>query len=84
MATRLDQEIEQLEKIVEKCLNRCDAMWDGIRCTLAANHEPTDSHQFPIEFLLTPSLRGLGGHWQAKCVGSDPNALISSERPKEG
>jgi hypothetical protein len=82
VATRLDQEIEQLEKIVEKCLNRCNAMWDGIRCTLTANHEPTNSHKFPIEFLLTPSLRGLGGHWHGTRVGSDPNVLISPERPK--
>jgi hypothetical protein len=83
VATRLDQEIEQLGKIVEKCLNRCNATWDGIRCTLAANHEPTDCHQFPIEFLLTSSLRGLGGHWQRK-PGSDRNTRFSSERPKEG
>jgi len=84
VATRLDQEIEQLEKIVEKCLNRCNAMWDGIRCTLAANHEPTNSHKFPIEFLLTPGLQGLGGHWRGRRVGNDPNELIDPEGTKEG
>jgi len=25
------------------------------RCAVAANHEPTNSHKFPIEFLLTPA-----------------------------
>ena len=84
MASRLDQEIEQLEKIVENCLNRCNAMWDGSRCTLVANHEPTSSHKFPIEFLLTPSLQGLGGHWHGTGVASGLNDLIRPERPEEG
>jgi hypothetical protein len=78
----LDQEIEQLEKIVENCLNRCNAMWDGSRCTLAANHEPTNSHKFPIEFLLTPSLQGLGGHWHGTRVGNDPNELSCPENDR--
>jgi hypothetical protein len=28
------------------------------RCAVAANHEPTNSHKFPIEFLLTPAGKG--------------------------
>lgn len=71
MATRLDKEIEQLEKIVERCMNLCSATWDGIRCSLPANHEPTNSHRFPIEFLLTPSLQGIGGDWQSASAGSN-------------
>lgn len=57
MATRLDQEIEQLENIVEKCLDLCKAMWNGIRCTLPANHERTEPHKFPVKFLNRPKLQ---------------------------
>jgi len=48
--TRLDREIEQLGNIVEKSLNLCDAEWNGVRCTLPANHEPAQRHRFPVEF----------------------------------
>ena len=84
MAMRLDQEIEQLEKIVERCLNLCNATWDGIRCTLPANHEPTHSHKFPIESLLTPSLQGIGGYWQSKWAGSHQNELRGAEGLTDG
>jgi hypothetical protein len=50
MATRLDQQIEQLEKMVEKRLDLCQVTRNGTRCCLPANHEPKDSHKFPIEF----------------------------------
>jgi len=58
MATRLDQEIEQLENIVEALLDLCKVTWNGIRCTLPSNHEPTEPHKFPIEFLRKSGLQG--------------------------
>jgi hypothetical protein len=48
MATRLDQQIEQLEIIVEKCLDLRKVTCDGPLCTL--HHEPTKPHKFPTEF----------------------------------
>jgi uncharacterized damage-inducible protein DinB len=56
MATHWDQEIEQLEHIVEKCLDLCHATWNGTRCTLPANHESTQPHKFPIEFRRAPDV----------------------------
>ena len=50
MATRLDQQIEQLERIVEECLNLCKMTRNGLRCTLPAMHEPTKPHKFRWEF----------------------------------
>jgi hypothetical protein len=50
MATTLDRQIEQLEKIVEAHLDFCNATWNGIRCTLPANHKQTEPHNFPIDF----------------------------------
>jgi hypothetical protein len=61
MATRLDQQIEQLENIVEARLNLCQATWYGIRCTLPRNHTPTDPHRFPIEFSPDIDLSAHGG-----------------------
>jgi hypothetical protein len=55
MATRLDRQIEELEHIVEERLNLCKVTWNVTRCTLPANHDQTESHQFPIEFLQTRS-----------------------------
>jgi len=49
MATRLDRQIEQLENIVEKHLDLCQATWNETRCTLPRNHEPTAPHKFRIE-----------------------------------
>jgi hypothetical protein len=49
MATRLDEQIERLEHMVEKCLNLCKASRHGIRCTLPANHEETTPHRFQIQ-----------------------------------
>lgn len=51
MATRLDQKIEQLGKIVDRCMDLCDASWNGVRCTLPANHLPAERHRFPVHFL---------------------------------
>jgi hypothetical protein len=53
VSTRLDQKIEQLEFIVENRLNLCPATWGGTRCTLPANHAPTEPHKFPADFLQT-------------------------------
>ena len=50
MAKRLDQQIEQLESIVEKCLDLCRVTCNGLRCTLPAQHEPTKPHKFGREF----------------------------------
>jgi hypothetical protein len=47
MATRLDQRIEQLEIIVEKCLDLCNVTCNGLRCTLPAQHEPTKLRKIP-------------------------------------
>ena len=51
MATRLDQQIELLENIVERHLDLCEAAWNGTRCTLPRNHEQTVPHKFLIEYL---------------------------------
>jgi hypothetical protein len=51
MTTRLDRQIEELELIVERLLGLCPVTWNGIRCTLPANHAPTESHSFAIDFL---------------------------------
>jgi hypothetical protein len=53
------------------------------RCALAPNHDPTNSHKFPTEFLLTPSRQGLGRHWHGTRAGSDPNELISPEKTEQ-
>jgi len=59
MATRLDQKIEQLGRIVDRCMHLCDATWNGVRCTLPASHQPAERHRFPVEFLQ--ALQVLGG-----------------------
>jgi hypothetical protein len=51
MATRLDQKIEQLGRIVDQCMHLCDATWNGVRCTLPASHQPGERHRFPVKFL---------------------------------
>ena len=51
MATRLDQQIAQLENIVEQHLNPCQVMCNGSRCILPRNHAITEPHQFLFEFL---------------------------------
>ena len=50
MATRLDQQIEHLENLVEKCLDLCKVTCNGIPCILPAKHEPTMPHRFRWEF----------------------------------
>ena len=50
MKTQMDREIEHLAEIVDRCMNLCDAQWNGVRCTLPANHNATDGHKFPVEF----------------------------------
>lgn len=54
MTTWLDRQIEQLESCVERCLNLCNATWNGMRCTLPADHS-TKQHRFPAEFLSAQS-----------------------------
>ena len=51
MATRLEQDIEELAQIVERCLGLCDATRNGIRCSLPANHGPAQ----PCRFLVFDS-----------------------------
>lgn len=51
MATRLDQQIGQLENIVEQHLDPCRVMCNGSRCILPRNHAKTEPHQFLFEFL---------------------------------
>ena len=46
MSTKLDQLIEQLEKMVETRLNLCKVTWNGARCTLPANHDKDEPHRF--------------------------------------
>jgi hypothetical protein len=58
MITRLDQQIEQLENIVERRLDLCKATWNGTRCTLPANHEPAELHKFPLEFSTDAEFAG--------------------------
>lgn len=48
MSTKLDQQIEQLEKIVEARLNLCKVAWNGARCTLPANHDRDEAHRFDV------------------------------------
>jgi len=56
MATRLDEKIEQLGRIVDRCMHLCDATWNGVRWTLPASHQPAERHRFPVEFLQAPQL----------------------------
>jgi len=49
MTMRLDRQIEQLERIVERRLELCKATWNGMPCRLPANHEPTEPHKFCSE-----------------------------------
>jgi hypothetical protein len=58
MATRLDQQIEQLEIIVEKCLDLCNVTCNELRCTLPAQHEPTKLRKFRRDSPPTPSTQG--------------------------
>jgi hypothetical protein len=58
MASKLDRQIEQLENIVEKHLDLCEATWNETRCTLPRNHEQTAPHKFRIEFLKTTGCSG--------------------------
>jgi hypothetical protein len=46
MATRLDQEIERLERLVEKHLDLCAVTSNGMRCTLPRSHGETMQHKF--------------------------------------
>jgi hypothetical protein len=78
MATRLDQQIEQLEKIVEKRLDLCQVTRNGTRCCLPANHEPNELHKFPIEFSAAakPVVRN-----QRTCRAGTPS-FRSEHRPE--
>lgn len=66
MKTQMDREIEHLGNLVDRCMNLCIAEWNGVRCTLPANHEPADGHKFPIEF------------WQALALLEDSRVNINS------
>lgn len=73
MATRLDRQIGELLDIVEYHLNLCKMTWNGIRCTLPANHEQAEPHFFPIEFLQTRSGHGAPVPLAPNGVGTDRN-----------
>ena len=49
MKTRIDDQIEQLERIVEARLDPCMTMRNGSRCTLPANHTG-EAHKFASDF----------------------------------
>ena len=72
MKTRLDREIEQLGKIVDRCMGLCTAEWDGVRCALPANHEPAEGHKFPIEFRQAISLIETSGRQSAQTTYNNP------------
>jgi len=46
MGIQLEQDIEELQRIVERRLGLCPAARNDSRCTLPAGHEPADAHQF--------------------------------------
>jgi hypothetical protein len=71
MATQLDEKIEQLENIVEECLNRYAVTRGGFPAALAANREPTEPLEFPIEFLRRLACRELGEPLPAVRVESE-------------
>lgn len=48
MSTRLDQQIEQLEKIVEARLNLCNVTWNETRCIRPANHDKDEPPKFDV------------------------------------
>jgi hypothetical protein len=56
MATRLDQQIEQIWKIVEKCVNLSNMRWNGSACALPLDDEHTKPYRFPVEFLETQNV----------------------------
>ena len=58
MATWLDQQIEQLERIVERRLDLCNVPCSADRCILP-HHEMTEPHQFLIEFLEVQVQQGV-------------------------
>jgi len=51
MATWLDQQIEQLENIVERHFDSCEAMCAVTRCVLTRSHENAEPHISLVEFL---------------------------------
>ena len=51
MATQLDQQLEQLENLVERQMNRCEVRCNGSRCMLPRNHVSREPHKFLVDFL---------------------------------
>jgi hypothetical protein len=51
MATWLDQQIEQLENIVERHFDSCEAMCTVNSCILPRSHENKEPHISLVEFL---------------------------------
>ena len=49
MTTRLDRQIEQLERIVNRRLESCRASWNGLPCRLPANHVPLVPHEYSLD-----------------------------------
>ncbi len=58
---RLGQKIEQLERVVENHLDLCKVTWNGMRCTLPANHELAETHKFAVEFSADAEFAGNAG-----------------------
>jgi hypothetical protein len=55
--------------IVEKCLNLCKATWQGMGCTLPANHDPSAPHKFQAKFLPTQPCTGALEAMQTEYAG---------------
>jgi hypothetical protein len=79
MATWLDRQIEQLKSRVERCMNLCNATWNGMPCTLPANHS-VQPHKFRVE---CPGPDKAGSHEQSISDGGSHNAGQSSSWPAE-
>jgi hypothetical protein len=58
MATRLDQQIEQLEDMVKRRFGLCKVPSNESRCISPANNEQTEPRHFPIE--LSPVAKPAG------------------------
>ena len=63
-------------------MNLCNATWNGMPCTLPANHS-VEPHKFRVEFPSTPGPDKAGPHEQSSSNGGSRNAGESSSWPAE-
>jgi hypothetical protein len=75
MASRIDKQISELENIVERHLNRCEATLNTNRCILPRDHTRTEPHKFMLEFLQSLAA--------AEGFESVANETLSSDCPGE-